>query len=80
MTREIKERKNNKLFSIVQGLSTNECHIGYEGRTVMGWHFLRDYLHFNLKASHALLIWSELHRNTSWVGKFQRVRILSAYD
>ena len=34
----------------------------------------------NLKASHALLIWSELHRNTSWVGKFQRARILRVYD
>ena len=49
MTREIKERKS-KLFSIVQGLSTNECHIGYEGRTVMGWHFLRDYLHFQFES------------------------------
>ena len=26
------------------------------------------------------MIWSELHRNISWVGKFQRARILRVYD
>ena len=55
----------------------NECHISYEGHTVMGWHFLRDYLHFKFERSQALLIWSELQSNKSWVTKFQRARIFT---
>ena len=33
-----------------------------------------------MKASHALLIWSELHSNKSWVTKFQRARILLVHE
>ena len=33
--------------------------------------FLETIYISNLKASHALKIWTELHSNKSWVGKFR---------
>ena len=54
MKREIGERKKRNYFQPYKGrflvLSTNECHIGCKGRTVMGWHFFRDYLHFKFES------------------------------
>ena len=72
MNREIGERKKKgrKYFQSYRGwflvLSMNECHISYEGHTVMGWHFLRDYLHFNMKG--VKLCWSGVNYKVTKVG------------
>ena len=81
---EEEKKKGRKYFQSYRGwflvLSMNECHISYEGHTVIGWHFLRDYLRFKFERSQALLIWSELQSNKSWVTKFQRARILRVHE
>ena len=73
MTREIRERKKTIVGNYFQSnrgwflvLSTNERHIGFKGRTVMVWHFLRDYLHFKYESES----WSELHSNKSSLASF----------
>ena len=48
-------------------LSTNDCHIGYKGRTAMAWHFLRDYLHFKYE-SKSFFCWSGVNYTVTKVG------------